>query len=104
MLYVPVCVPYYVPVCEPYVPVYVAPPVEALEYLEERLAPGSHVVLVGLIDAGFLYRVGRRGEWERREGELYWVATLIKDTPYANSRIMNSRIVAKTQKKTKKNN
>ena len=30
---------------------------QALDYMEEHLAPGSHVVLVGLIDAGFLYKV-----------------------------------------------
>jgi len=29
---------------------------KALDYMEEHLAPGSHVVLVGLIDAGFLYK------------------------------------------------
>ena len=27
----------------------------ALNFFEERLAPGSHVILVGLIDAGFLW-------------------------------------------------
>ena len=31
--------------------------IQALDYMEEHLAPGSHVVLVGLIDAGFLYKV-----------------------------------------------
>ena len=30
---------------------------QALDYMEEHLAAGSHVVLVGLIDAGFLYKV-----------------------------------------------
>ncbi len=27
----------------------------ALDFLEERLSPGSHVVLVGLIDGGIIY-------------------------------------------------
>jgi len=43
---------------------------KALDYMEDHLAPGSHVVLVGLIDAGFLYeamaeRVHPIGEYHK---------------------------------------
>ena len=36
---------------------------QALDYMEDHLAPGSHVVLVGLIDAGFLYQVLSIHKW-----------------------------------------
>ena len=72
---------YYVPFCEPCIPVHVARPVEALDYLEARLAPGSHVVLVGLIDAGFLYKVGGGAVGEEGRRTILGSQTLPRLTP-----------------------
>ena len=50
--------------------------VATLEFLEEQLPPGSHVILVGLIDGAILYKAMAK--------RLHPLGLLRKDLTYAN--------------------
>jgi len=81
---------------------------QALDYLESKLAPGSHVVLVGLIDAGFLYReMGRRyhplGEYRKdvKYKDVYSWFTCMEIGPCAGWMTADKRLRRATSKRAR---